>query len=125
MPITRSKSSSRKKTSRSSGRSGLSRTVRPGSRSGTSQPARTSYPRKAYPSRRSLLGDISPERKIDIIGVIMALVGLLTTLSLFSAQNGSLTGSWISALKSVFGWGVYILPIGLIEIGRASCRERV
>jgi S-DNA-T family DNA segregation ATPase FtsK/SpoIIIE len=54
---------------------------------------------------------------MDIAGVIMALVGLLTMLSLFSVRNGSLTGYWISALKSVFGWGVYILPIGLIVLG--------
>ncbi len=54
---------------------------------------------------------------MDILGVIMALVGLLTFLSLFSAKNGGLTGYWISSLKSVFGWGVYILPIGLIVLG--------
>ena len=47
----------------------------------------------------------------------MALVGLLTMLSLFSNQNGGLMGYWVSALKSVFGWGVYILPAGLILLG--------
>lgn len=54
---------------------------------------------------------------MDILGVAMALVGLLTMLSLFSAGNGGVTGYWINALKSVFGWGVYILPIGLIVLG--------
>ena len=54
---------------------------------------------------------------MDILGVVMALVGLLTLLSLFSARNGGLTGSWISALRSVFGWGVYILPVGLVVLG--------
>ena len=54
---------------------------------------------------------------MDILGVVMALVGLLTLLSLFSAGNSSLTGSWIKALQSVFGWGVYILPFGLIVLG--------
>jgi len=72
--------------------------------------------RKKYPTA-SLLGNISPERKMDILGVVMAIVGLLTLLSLFSARNGNLTGYWISALKSVFGWGVYILPIALIILG--------
>ena len=47
----------------------------------------------------------------------MALIGLLTMLSLFSNQNGGLMGYWVSALKSVFGWGVYILPAGLILLG--------
>ncbi len=54
---------------------------------------------------------------MDILGVVMALVGLLTALSLFSAKKGGLTGYWISSLKSIFGWGVYILPIGLIVLG--------
>ncbi|MFA5058616.1 MAG: DNA translocase FtsK 4TM domain-containing protein, partial [Opitutaceae bacterium] len=47
----------------------------------------------------------------------MALLGLLTLLSLFSTNNGGLTDYWISALKSVFGWGVYLLPVGLIVLG--------
>ena len=54
---------------------------------------------------------------MDILGVVIALIGLLTMLSLFSAKNGGLTGSWIGALKIVFGWGVYILPIGLVVLG--------
>jgi S-DNA-T family DNA segregation ATPase FtsK/SpoIIIE len=54
---------------------------------------------------------------MDILGVVLALVGLLTLLSLFSAKNGGLTGYWISALKSIFGWGVYLLPIGLTVLG--------
>jgi S-DNA-T family DNA segregation ATPase FtsK/SpoIIIE len=54
---------------------------------------------------------------MDILGVVMALVGLLTLLSLFSAGHGGLTGYWIKALQSVFGWGVYILPIGLLVLG--------
>ena len=54
---------------------------------------------------------------MDILGVVMALLGLLTLLSLFSAGHGGLTSAWINALQSVFGWGVYILPIGLIVLG--------
>jgi len=47
----------------------------------------------------------------------MALLGLLTLLSLFSARNGTLTGYWISGLRSLFGWGVYILPVALLVLG--------
>ncbi len=54
---------------------------------------------------------------MDIVGVVMALVGLITLLSLFSARNGELTSYWIRALEFIFGWGVYILPIGLIVLG--------
>ncbi len=116
MPITRSKSSAHKKSRRISGSHGPSRTTRSANRGGLSQPIHVAPSRKST-QRTSLLGSISPERKIDILGVVMALVGLLTLLSLFSAQTGSLTGYWISALKSVFGWGVYILPVALIVLG--------
>ncbi|MBA4380904.1 MAG: hypothetical protein C0393_09590, partial [Anaerolinea sp.] len=64
-----------------------------------------------------LLGGLSPERKIDLIGTIMAVLGLLTVLSLFSANPSGLTGSWIRGLSLIFGWGTYILPVGLIVLG--------
>ncbi|KAF0109011.1 MAG: DNA segregation ATPase FtsK/SpoIIIE S-DNA-T family [Anaerolineaceae bacterium] len=54
---------------------------------------------------------------MDIVGAIMAIVGLLTIFSLFSASNGGLTGAWISGLEKLFGWGVYILPVGLVVLG--------
>jgi len=52
-----------------------------------------------------------------VIGVILALAGLLTLLSLISAERSVLTGGLIRFLGQVFGWGVYILPAGLIVIG--------
>jgi len=54
---------------------------------------------------------------MDILGVVMAIVGLLTLLSLFSANRSGLTSGWINILAQVFGWGVYILPVGLIVLG--------
>ncbi len=81
-----------------------------------SKPARTTA-RHRSPPPPSLLGGLSPERKIDLIGTLMAVIGLLTVLSLFSANNGGLTGYWIEGLKTIFGWGVYILPFGLIVLG--------
>ncbi len=108
MPITKSKPSSRKK----SGGLPASRSSSHGSHPGR----RTSAAKRSAPPP-SLFGNISPERKIDILGVILALVGFLTLLSLFSAQNATLTGYWIQGLKSVVGWGVYILPAALIVIG--------
>ncbi len=47
----------------------------------------------------------------------MVIVGLLTLLSLFSSNQGSLTGEWTKLLGQVFGWGGYLLPIGLIVLG--------
>jgi S-DNA-T family DNA segregation ATPase FtsK/SpoIIIE len=54
---------------------------------------------------------------LDVIGVVLALVGLLTLLSLISAERSALTGGLIQFLGQIFGWGVYILPVGLIVIG--------
>ncbi len=116
MPITRFKKrgSSRKSSSKQAGLN-LSSKVRKPARQDY-QPKRSSR-RKTLSSPPSLLGNISPERKVDLIGVAMVLVGLLTVVSFFSARNGGLTGDWIGALKSIFGLGVYILPVGLIVLG--------
>jgi len=60
---------------------------------------------------------LSIDRRLDVIGVVLALVGLLTLLSLISAERSALTGGLVRFLGQVFGWGVYILPAGLIVIG--------
>jgi len=60
---------------------------------------------------------LSPERKLDVLGVILALVGLVTLLSLLSSSQGSFTGAWLELLLSCAGWGTFVLPIGLLLIG--------
>ena len=60
---------------------------------------------------------LSLDRKLDIVGVVMALAGLLTLLSLASPQNGRLTGLWMGALYWLAGWGAFVLPVALIAIG--------
>jgi len=119
MPITRSKAASRKKPSPAAGRGGLARTPAPAQAPAARSkgPARSASRKSAPPPPSGLFNNISPERKMDILGVVMALIGLLTLLSLFSAGNGGLTGYWIKALRSVFGWGVYLLPVGLLVLG--------
>jgi S-DNA-T family DNA segregation ATPase FtsK/SpoIIIE len=64
-----------------------------------------------------LLSSISPERKLDLLGVFLALLGLLTLLSLLSASRGSLTGWWVDSLVTWLGWGVYLLPLALLAVG--------
>ncbi len=63
------------------------------------------------------LGSISPERKLDVVGVAMALIGLLLLLSLLSSSRGNVTGLLIAWLGDLAGWGSFILPIALIAIG--------
>ncbi len=116
MPITHSKTASRKKSGPAAGRAGLARTPAPAPAARSKAPARSGSRKNPAPPP-GLFDNISPERKMDILGVVMALVGLLTLLSLFSAGNGGLADSWTKALRSVFGWGVYLLPVGLLVLG--------
>ncbi|MCI0519152.1 MAG: DNA translocase FtsK, partial [Chloroflexi bacterium] len=60
---------------------------------------------------------MSLDRKLDIAGVVLALAGLLTLLSLLSANQSKLSGGWIALLSRGFGWGVYLLPLALIVVG--------
>ena len=47
----------------------------------------------------------------------MALVGLITFFGLLSVNNGLLMGGWVTLLTSLFGWGVYVFPVGLMLVG--------
>ncbi len=60
---------------------------------------------------------LSIDRRLDVIGIVLTLVGVVTLLSLISAERSLLTGTLIRYLGRFFGWGVYILPVGLIVLG--------
>ncbi len=60
---------------------------------------------------------ISLDRKLDIAGVLLGLVGLLTLISLASSTRSPLTGGWVSLVAKGSGWGMYILPLALIAVG--------
>ncbi|MCS7011448.1 MAG: DNA translocase FtsK 4TM domain-containing protein, partial [Anaerolineales bacterium] len=62
---------------------------------------------------------------MDLVGAAMGLVGLLTMLSLFSSQRGALSSTWVNFLARVFGWGVYLLPLGLFLLGVWLIARRV
>lgn len=60
---------------------------------------------------------LSPERKLDVVGIILAFIGLVILLGLISANRSALIGGAIFFLSQIFGWGVYVLPIGLLVFG--------
>ncbi|MGD0005206.1 MAG: DNA translocase FtsK 4TM domain-containing protein [Anaerolineaceae bacterium] len=66
---------------------------------------------------RLKMGSVSPERKLDVAGILLAFIGLISLLSLISNQRGSLTGWWVAALYRTAGWGAFILPLVLIGLG--------
>jgi len=81
---------------------------------GRQKPALKNQPK---PEVQALFQGLSLDRKLDILGIILALTGLLTLLSMLSPINGSLTGGWVAMLGMVFGWGMYLFPIGLLVAG--------
>ena len=115
MPISKPKSRSK------SASKGKGKAVKP-----KKQPSKPKAPaRKSKKSQPPLPPERTPtfweklsiDRKLDVVGVVLALLGLLTLLSLLSANRSALTGGLIHFLGQIFGWGTYILPVGLIGIG--------
>jgi S-DNA-T family DNA segregation ATPase FtsK/SpoIIIE len=88
---------------------------------GKSKPAPAKKKSKASPPPAVPSGSwwdaLTDERKLDVVGLIMVLVGLATALILFSAQKSDFTGSVFLFLRQAIGWGVYILPFGMIIMG--------
>jgi DNA segregation ATPase FtsK/SpoIIIE, S-DNA-T family len=62
---------------------------------------------------------LSLDRKLDIIGIVLVFIGLLTGLGLFSANNSDIPflTAWLSLNRQIAGWGVFGLPLGFIAIG--------
>ena len=92
------------------------------SKSGSKKTSRSKAKTRGSPSQslskgQSLWNGISIDRKLDIAGVILTMIGLLTMLSLLSSTNSSFIGAWVSAVKKIFGWGLYILPLIMIALG--------
>ncbi len=60
---------------------------------------------------------LSAERKLDVVGIVLAFIGIIILLGLISANRSALIGGAIFFLSQIFGWGVYVLPIGLLFFG--------
>ena len=87
---------------------------RPVKKSTAKQSSKTKARSKA---KEPLLASVSPQRKVDIFGIIFLLIGTLTLISLFTQSSGSVTGWWVTNLSMLIGWGVYVLPLALIIMG--------
>jgi S-DNA-T family DNA segregation ATPase FtsK/SpoIIIE len=114
--------------SRSSGKA-KGKTLAPSQKKAKTPPARgktaskASYPPE--PVRVSWWSSLSPERKLDVVGAVMSVVGILSVLILFSAQRSALTGSMLGILRWMLGWGMYILPVALIVMGMWLILRRI
>jgi S-DNA-T family DNA segregation ATPase FtsK/SpoIIIE len=79
---------------------------------------RTSRRRKTRQKPKRSLPKISLtlDQWLDLAGLVLLLLALLTFLSFLSTQ-GTLTGWWLGVLRTIFGWGVFAVPLGLAAIG--------
>lgn len=72
------------------------------------------------PNLRSASFTISPERRVDIIGIVLVVIGALTLLSLIIGKSGILSKWWTDILFKSTGWGAYAIPVILIIAGAWS-----
>jgi S-DNA-T family DNA segregation ATPase FtsK/SpoIIIE len=63
------------------------------------------------------LFNLSAERKLDILGIVLTFGGLMLALGLFSISRSSIIGSLLGVFDFFFGYGAYVLPIALIGFG--------
>jgi S-DNA-T family DNA segregation ATPase FtsK/SpoIIIE len=104
MPTKKAKKTSKKSTSRST-------------RTATKKSSRKTTKARNEPVKPSLWSTLTLDRKLDLLGIGMVLLGILTLLSLVSSNNGWLFGGWLAIIGKSFGWGMYLLPLGLIALG--------
>jgi S-DNA-T family DNA segregation ATPase FtsK/SpoIIIE len=69
------------------------------------------------PPALSFWDQLSPERRLDVVGIVLIFIGAAIGLGLFSANRSAILGGAIFFISQIFGWGVYILPIGLLIFG--------
>ncbi len=84
-------------------------------KSSSQRPAARTTVRKAAPSPKSF--SISPDRRVDITGIVMIVSGVLTLLSLMLGDSGVVSKWWSDTLYKSTGWGAYAIPVILIMAG--------
>lgn len=74
-------------------------------------------PQSAPPASPPPLFNISIDRKLDILGIFLAVLGLGMILTLLSPTQSELTSGLLALFKFPFGNGVYVLWLALILFG--------
>jgi len=61
--------------------------------------------------------NLAPERRLDIIGAGLIVMGLLTLFGLATEQDTAVSAGWVVVISRMTGWGMYVLPLGLLFTG--------
>jgi len=83
----------------------------------TKRVSRSRRPARSRRKARASKPLLTSAQRSWIVGLILLSVALLTLLGLLSKERGTLTGLWLDALRRGLGWGVYVVPVGLIVLG--------
>lgn len=84
---------------------------RSSSTSRNSRPVRRST--KKSSKRLISTTNLTTEQKVDFIGVLLAVAGLLGLVAFFARNNGTLTGWVAKVIAQIAGLGGFIIPVGL------------
>ncbi len=94
------------------------------SRKGKSKPATSKRPARSKAAPRQSAErqptwweSLSPERRLDVIGIVLSVAGILILLTLIASSRSVITATFIRLLSQLLGWGVYALPLGLLGFG--------
>lgn len=60
---------------------------------------------------------LSKERKLDLFGLLLIVVGIVTLLGLIAPGAGAGSNAWVSLLQTIFGWGYFVVPLAMIAAG--------
>ncbi len=74
-------------------------------------------PAPAPPAPPPPLFNLSTDRKLDILGIFLALLGMVMGLTLLSSTQSAITGGLLAFFKFPFGNGIYVLWLALILFG--------
>ena len=87
------------------------------SRKKTKKAAKSPPELRFWPALVEFWYRISPDRKLDLLGFFIALVGGLTLLLAFSATPGGFGAAWLGFWKGLLGWGLYAFLVALVLLG--------
>jgi len=71
---------------------------------------------KKKPFWEQLNANLKPFQR-EILGLLVLALAVITILGLFSITSGVLSDWWTRLLRRVFGWGAYLVAVGLAAVG--------
>ncbi len=88
-------------------------TRRKSTRRSTSRRSRTSQRRR--PTGPWL--DLGATLRIEVLGIVIISISILTFLSFISPNQGRITAGWLRLLRQGFGWGAFLTPFAFGALG--------